>query len=141
MRRLIKWGVILGLMALLAVPVEAQWGVGKKLLRVVRICFAPESVDQSRLNDSAVTVERVLTRVAGTTAVVLDTDPAITDGVRDGQLLIIEGTSDSNTIQIADDKNVQLAGGSAVTLGKGDMLFLIWDADDGDWYELGRANN
>ena len=142
MGRLIKLGALLGLVVLLAMPARAAWEGPRKLYNIVRLTFAPPTSDQARANDSAVTVERILTRVAGDGAAkVLDTDPAIADGVRDGQLLIIQGTSDSNTVQIADDKNVQLAGGSAITLGKGDMLFLVWDAGDGDWYELGRADN
>jgi hypothetical protein len=97
---------------------------------------------QTRANDSAITVRSAIARVVGDGgAVVLDTAPAIADGCGDGQALIIQGTDDANTVQIADNCNCQLAGGAAVTLGKGDTITLQWNSVDSDWYELNRANN
>ena len=100
------------------------------------------SADQARANDSTITIANTIVRVAGDGgAAVLDTAPAIEDGSADGQMVIIQGTHDTNTVQIVDNVNTQLAGGVAITLGKGDTIQLIWDSGESDWYELNRADN
>lgn len=100
------------------------------------------SADQSLANDAAVVVADGINRVVGNGgAVVLDTDPAIADGSADGQFIIIQGTSDSNTVQIADAVNTQLAGGVAFTLGLGDTMQFIWDSGMSLWLEVSRSDN
>lgn len=100
------------------------------------------SADQSLANDAAIAVNAVNLRVIGDGgAVVLDTDPAISDGSADGQRVLIQGTSDANTVQIADACNTGLSGGQAMTLGQGDTIELIWDSGDSLWYEISRSNN
>jgi len=106
-----------------------------------QLYFSP-SGDEARLDDSAITCADSLNRVVGDGgAVVLDTAPAIADGAYDGQLCMIQGTDDTNTVQVADNVNVQLAGGVAFTLGKGDTLTVVWDSGDSDWYEISRSDN
>jgi len=103
--------------------------------------FTPSS-DQARLDDSTITIDNTITRVVGSGgAVVLDVDPAIENGAFDGQMIIIQGTSDANTVQIADNCNAQLAGAAAMTLGKGDTIQLIWDNGETEWYEVSRSDN
>ena len=81
-------------------------------------------------------------RIAGDGgATVLDTDPAIDDGTYDGQTLIIQGTHDTNTVQIADACNTALSGNVDFTLGLGDTLSLVWDAGSSIWFETGRSDN
>ena len=114
---------------------------GAKLEVAGTTAFTP-SADQARLSDSTITVGSTIVRVAGSGgAVILDTDPAIADGATDGQMLILQGTSDTNTVQIADAVNTALAGGGAFVLGKGDTLTLIWDSGDSLWYETARSDN
>ncbi|MCP4645781.1 MAG: hypothetical protein GY851_35375 [bacterium] len=106
-----------------------------------RTVYTP-SADQARADDSTITVANTIVRVAGDAgAAVLDTNPAIEDGAADGQMAIIQGTHDTNTVQIADACNTQLAGGAAVTLGQGDTLTVIWDAGESVWLETSRSNN
>ncbi len=104
---------------------------------------AAPSADQTLANDATVVCGGYTTaRVVGDGgAAVLDTAPAIADGLYDGQTCYIEGTSDTNTVQIADNVNTQLPGGTAVTLGKGDILTMQWDSGDSDWYQVSVSNN
>jgi hypothetical protein len=81
-------------------------------------------------------------RVTGNgAAVVLDTDPAITDGVADGQYCIIEGTSDANTVTIADTANVLFAGSVDCVLGQYDNVTLQWNAGASYWIARSECNN
>ena len=103
--------------------------------------FTP-SADQARADDSTITIDNGIVRVVGDGgAAVLDTNPAIEDGAADGQMVIIQGTHDVNTVQIADNVNTALAAGGAVTLGAGDTIQLIWDSGDSLWYEVSRSDN
>lgn len=100
------------------------------------------SSDQSLDNDGTIAVTASNVRVAGNgAAVTLDTDPAIADGSYDGQWIVIKGTHDTNTVTIADACNTRLQGGTSVTLGLGDTLFVMWDAGDSLWDEVSRSDN
>lgn len=103
--------------------------------------YTPSS-DQARADDSTITVANTIVRVVGDGgAALLDTDPAIADGAADGQYLIIQGTHDTNTVEIANAVNTQLAGSASMVLGKGDTLTLIWDAGESLWLETSRSAN
>ena len=77
--------------------------------------------------------------LTGTAARTSDGTTAITDGDFVGQLLILEGTHDVNTITIQDGANTQLAGGADAVLGAGDTLFLVWNGTV--WVEISRSDN
>lgn len=64
------------------------------------------------------------------------TTQAIKDGAREGQVLILEGTSDTNTITIKNSANTKL--NADCTLGAQDVLLLIWNGSD--WVEVGRKD-
>jgi hypothetical protein len=66
-----------------------------------------------------------------------DGTTAIADGTQGGQQLILQGTSDVNTITIQDGANTAMAGNC--TLGNADTLSLIWDSTT--WIETARSNN
>lgn len=103
---------------------------------------ASNAVADSIADDGAITVVRKIMRVAGIDAdAVLDTDPAINDGSEDGQIVIIQGTSDGHTVTIADNVNTQLNEAASCTLGDGDVIALMWDSDYSMWIELYRSNN
>jgi hypothetical protein len=107
----------------------------------VGVAYTPSS-DQTRANDSTITVDNVIVRVVGDGgAALLDTAPAIEDGAVDGQIVIIQGTHGTSTVAIADNVNTQLSGGATATLSTGDNLVLMWDAGDGDWYEISRVTD
>jgi len=103
--------------------------------------YTPSS-DQARAADSTIVIDNGIVRVAGDGAArILSVAPSIEDGSKDGQIVIIQGTNDTNTLQINDGTNTQLAGGANVVLGQGDTLVAIWDSGDSVWYEISRANN
>jgi hypothetical protein len=89
---------------------------------------------------------RVVGNYAGAPgAVIVTSTPSIADG-SDGERLLIQGTSDTNTVTYQDESNLgnsglQLAGGADITLGVGDTIELIYDAGDDNWYEISRSNN
>ncbi len=76
-------------------------------------------------------------RLTAAAAVTSNTTTAIVDGYFVGQLLIIEGTDNTNTITIKDNANTKMAGD--VVLGINDTITFMWD--DTDWIELARSNN
>lgn len=77
-------------------------------------------------------------KVAGTGgAVTLDTTLAIAEGTGDGQLLILVGTSDTNTVTINNGANTAQNG--PVTLGQYDVIRYRYDSTDSLWVELGRT--
>ena len=80
-------------------------------------------------------------------AVTLSSTPNVDAGQYDGQILVIQGTDDTNTVTFQDDNNLigstmRLNGGADATLGDGDILSLIWHSySGGSWYEVARSNN
>jgi len=75
-------------------------------------------------------------RLTSSSAVTLNATTSIADGYYDGQELALVGTSDINTIELPDNSNVQLNGGTSKRLGRGDVLRLVWDAALGDWLQV-----
>ena len=66
-----------------------------------------------------------------------DTTTAINNGSYSGQILVLEGTNDTNTATIKDNANTKMAGDCV--LGINDTLTLVWN--DADWVEIARSNN
>jgi len=71
--------------------------------------------------------------------VTLVSTPSITKG-DDGQFIILEGSDDANTLTF---QSIKILAGSGVylgstnrTLGKGDMLTLMYNASATNWYEV-----
>ena len=56
-----------------------------------------------------------------------------------GQLVILAGTSDTNTVTILSGGNVKLSGGVSFTLAMNDTITLIYDG--AKWIELSRSEN
>jgi hypothetical protein len=102
--------------------------------------FSKHSVTTTTLADSAtLTPATNIYRLAGTSgAITLDGTTAITDGEVDGQILIIKGTSDTNTVTINDGANTQQNGN--VTLADGDTIEFWWDSTGSEWQERSRNN-
>ncbi len=96
-------------------------------------------------NQSSQVVTAGFTLVPGTGYVLLSAASAVTssvttaiaDGTFAGQGLILQGTSNTNTITIKDNANTALAGDCV--LGLKDTLTMVWDGSD--WVETARANN
>jgi len=110
-------------------------------ITAMRDVLTPSST-QTVANDAYIDSTNGIVPVAGDGgSATLDTAPAISDGVLDGQTIIVQGTHDTNTVVIADNCNTQLAGGAAMTLGLGDTITLIWRSGTSDWYETSRSDN
>ena len=78
-------------------------------------------------------------RVQGTSgAITLDATTAITDGEKDGQTLLLKGTSDTNTVTINDGANTDMNGN--ITLVEGDVIEFVWDDTSSEWTERSRTN-
>lgn len=65
-------------------------------------------------------------------AVDITANPQISATVK-GDVLIIEGTSDSSTVKLDDGNGVQLSNGLSFTLGDGDVIGLTYDGSN--WIE------
>lgn len=108
--------------------------------------YLEASTLQTLLAASPVTPNAAKLRVIGSpAAVTLTAVPTISTPAHDGQILIIQGTDDTNTVTFQSE--VSLAGSklklgaSTRVLGKGDILQLTWDSTDGFWYEISFTNN
>jgi len=79
-------------------------------------------------------------------AVVVTATPSIEQSPNDGQEIIILGMDDINTVTFQDGSNLAgsglcLSNGQNMTLGKGDTLHLIYEANLDNWLEVTRSNN
>jgi hypothetical protein len=73
-------------------------------------------------------------------AVTLTSTPTI-KGAEDGQMIIIQGTSDTNTVTLQDGPTYKLSINGNCTLGNGDTISLVYDLSDAMFYETCRSNN
>lgn len=78
-------------------------------------------------------------RVTGDGGAVTCGATAISNGAGSGQILILVGNSDTNTVTLTDGNNVVLGGASRV-LGQNDTLALVYIAAQG-WCEIAFSNN
>lgn len=106
----------------------------------------PSTTTSLSAGDTIPFLGNTIQRVAGSGgAVTLTSTPSIADAT-DGQILIVQGDDDTNTLTLQDESNLansglQLSGGADMTLGKGDIIVLTYDSGDDKWYELSRSNN
>lgn len=99
----------------------------------------PSIVSQTFAASATLTVSNGLHRVASTGgAITLNATTAIADGEADGVIVIIVGTSNTDTVQIPNGANTRLNG--AMILGQGDIIALTWNNTDSVWEELYRNN-
>lgn len=68
----------------------------------------------------------------------LQSNPQIADG-SNGQIIIVQGTSDSFTVMLDDGDGLQLSGNTSFVLGANDTMQLVYDGTD--WIEVSRSNN
>ncbi|MDP8213259.1 MAG: hypothetical protein P9X22_08245, partial [Candidatus Zapsychrus exili] len=99
------------------------------------------SADTSIVAGTGVTVSKYVMKVQGDGgAVDITANPQITDG-SDGQMVIIKGVSDTNTLKFDDGTGLALDSGISFTMGIGDLLHLMYDATEDIWYEISRTDN
>lgn len=113
---------------------------------LIGITHATAGALQSLAAANTVSHARMRAKVEGSGgAVTLTSTPSVQLPVQDGVLLIIQGTSNVNTLTLQDEatlpgSGLQLGSGTR-TLGLGDILFLLYDAGTTTWYEVAFANN
>ena len=73
-------------------------------------------------------------------AVEVSADPPVSAG-RDGQVIILKGTSEINTVKFNSGAKLKLSGAREFTLGENDTLMLCYDSGDALWFELNRNDN
>jgi hypothetical protein len=80
-------------------------------------------------------------RVQGSGAPVqLSSSPQISTGV-DGQLMVLKGSHNTNTLNLISKNGVTLNESTEFKMGQKDLIFLFFDADDNEWIEMGRSDN
>ena len=94
---------------------------------------------------STLTITNTIMRVQGSFGPVTLGLPSLSAG-NDGQLIIIQGTNDANTVSFVDDGStpgtlMELNDDSAMVLGNGDTITLVYSASDSRWYEVSRSDN
>jgi hypothetical protein len=99
--------------------------------------FALTRTVQTPVNGSTLTPASSYIALVPDAAVTLSATTAISGGSQLGQILILEGRSDANTVTVPDNANTKLA--ASRTLGINDTLILMWNAID--WIELSYTSN
>ncbi|GEM_PF-1764531 len=88
-----------------------------------------------------ITVTKGIMRIQGNGgAIDITADPQVVAG-QDGQLVVLQGDSNTNTVKLDNGTGLQLAGGVSFTLGKGDIIEFTYDSGDTLWYEIRRSDN
>ncbi len=61
-------------------------------------------------------------------------------GVVDGQVIVLKGLSNTNSVTLDDGNGLDLNGGVKFIIGAGDTITLVYDALTGNWIELTRTD-
>lgn len=102
----------------------------------------PTSAAQSLLAGDAIAPDSGSVAVVGNGgAVTLTSNPQITDGADGGHILCIEGTSDTNTVELVDGNGLRMAGDQSMTLADGDTWCGLYSDTATDWLEISRSDN
>jgi hypothetical protein len=116
-------------------------------LTILLKLFTASSLVQSLLAAGTIDPNAAKVRVAGSGAPrTLTSTPSISPSpATDGQHLFITGTDDTNTLTLQSESSLagsklKLAAATR-TIGRGDILHLLWDSNDGFWYEVSFSNN
>jgi len=99
--------------------------------------FAFSGVAASVSINTTISPTSSLMVLSASSVVTLNATTAIADPPLIGALLILQGTSDINTITVPDNANTRL-GGNRI-LGDGDTLTLVFNGNE--WVEIAYANN
>jgi hypothetical protein len=59
----------------------------------------------------------------------------------DGKFIIVEGSSDANTVKLDDGTGLELAGGVSFTMGKLDVIAFTYNTTESLWVEQYRSDN
>ncbi len=88
-----------------------------------------------------VTAVKMIMRIQGSGgAVDISVNPQIASGA-DGQLVILQGMSNANTVFFENGTGLRLQEAVSFTLGLADVLTLMYDSSVGSWTEIVRVDN
>ena len=108
--------------------------------------YVPSSVTDISAGETIAATEMTM-RVQGDGGPITQTaTPAISAGVDDGQLIILEGSDDAKVLTVQDNSSnagstLKLNNGLDFLLGAGDKLFLQWNLARTSWEEISRSDN
>jgi len=72
--------------------------------------------------------------------VTVTADPPVASG-QNGQIIILRGLDETNTVTLSPGSSLKLSGGYSFTLGSSDSLMLCYDGEENLWFELARSDN
>lgn len=99
------------------------------------------SADTAITAAGGITVTKPVMRIVGDGGPInITSDPQIVAGV-DGQRVLLQGTSDVNTVTLDDGTGLALSGGVSFTIGQNDIIEFIYDSGESLWIEIGRSDN
>jgi len=105
-----------------------------------RLIYTP-SADTSITAAGGITVTNALMRIQGDGgAIDITADPQIVAGTSDGQIVVLQGVSDANTVTLDDGTGLALAGGVSFVIGNNDNIGMMWDSGESEWLENNRAD-
>lgn len=99
--------------------------------------FNGATTNQTVAAADTITSTNLKNRLTAASAIIMTSNPQIADGAADNQLLLLEGSSNTNTITLADGNGLRLAG--PMRLGLSSAILLAYSSGAGDWIELGRS--
>lgn len=76
----------------------------------------------------------------GSSAIDITANPQIATPTT-GRIIIIVGSSDTNTLRLDDGNGLQLVGGTSFIIGRFDTITLLYVSTLSSWVELYRSNN
>ena len=103
----------------------------------IRDFYALEQQSSTLSSGGTLSVNKSNILVSSGSAITLSSSNPVTNGTVVGQVLIITGTSDTNTITFPNSGNLQI--GTAATLGLNDCLTLLWSGTK--WIKVSYSNN
>lgn len=110
--------------------------VDPKAIIKEQLVYTPSS-DTAITAASGITVTKAIMRVAGNGgAIDITADPQIVAGT-DGQIVIIQGTHDTNTVTLDDGTGLALS--AQCVLAAQDNITLMYDSGDSEWIETSRT--
>ena len=124
---------------ILAVQATGDGAGGIVDLKVIvkeQLVYTPSS-DTAITAAGGITVTKAIMRVAGDSgAIDITANPQIAAGT-DGQVVIIQGTHDTNTVTLDDGTGLALS--AQCVLAAQDNITLMYDSGDSEWIETSRT--
>jgi hypothetical protein len=105
------------------------------------------SEEQSITAGIGISITNDIMRVKGSGgAVTITATPSLVGVFEDGQEITLQGTDDTNTLTIQDESilsgsKLELSSGANFTMGKGDIIVLVYNSVEDKFYEISRSNN